>query len=51
MKTVRSRRGIATNYIHVQPAEGTALSLAGFSEGDEVIYGFLMNWWNAYQNR
>jgi len=51
MKTVRGRGGRASNYIHVQPAEGGAISLAGFSEGDEVLYGFLTNWWDTYKNK
>jgi len=51
MKTIRDRGGRASNYIHVQPAEGSAISLAGFSEGDEVLYGFLTNWWDAYKAR
>lgn len=49
MKTVRSRRGVATNFVSVQPVEGSAISLAGFPDGDEVLYGFLLNWWNAHQ--
>ena len=51
MKTIRGRGGRASNYIHVQPAEGSAISLAGFSDGDEVLYGFLTNWWDTYRNR
>jgi len=51
MKTVRGRGGRASNYIHVQLAEGGAISLAGFAEGDEVLYGFLTNWWDTYKNK
>ena len=51
MKTVRSRHGVATNFIHVELVEGSAFSLSGFSEGNEVMYGFLMNWWNTYGNK
>jgi hypothetical protein len=51
MKSVRSRRGVASNFIHIQPIEGGAISLAGFSEGDEVLYGFLTNWWDTYKNK
>ncbi|HLO29478.1 MAG TPA: tetratricopeptide repeat protein [Anaerolineales bacterium] len=51
MKTVRSRHGIASNYVHVEPIEGNAFSLSGFPEGDEVMYGFLMNWWDAHRNK
>ena len=51
MKTVRSRRGIASNFVNIQPVEGSAISLGGFSDGDEMLYGFLVNWWNAHQIR
>lgn len=51
MKTVRSRRGVATNFVNVQPVQGSAISLAGFSEGDEIIYGILMSWWQSQQNK
>jgi hypothetical protein len=51
MKTVRSRRGYASNYVHIEPVEGNAFDLSGFPEGDEMMYGFLMNWWNTYQNK
>lgn len=50
LKTIRGRGGRASNYIHLQPSEGSAISLAGFSEGDEVLYGFLTNWWDTYKN-
>ena len=50
MKTVRSRRGIATNFVNIQPVEGNAISMAGFPEGDEIIYATLMEWWNTYKN-
>jgi len=51
MKTVRGRGGRASNYIHVQPVEGGAISLAGFTEGDEALYGFLTNWWETYKHK
>lgn len=51
MKTARSRRGIATNFVNIQPVEGNAISMAGFVEGEEIIYGTLMDWWNTYKNR
>jgi len=51
IKSVRSRHGIASNFIHIQPVQGSAISLAGFSEGDEIIYGFLTNWWDTYKNK
>ena len=51
MKTVRSRHGVATNLVSIQPVEGGAISMAGFPEGDEVIYGILQEWWETYRNR
>lgn len=51
MKTVRSRHGIASNFVNVQLVKGGAISLAGFPEGDEIIYGILINWWESYRHR
>jgi hypothetical protein len=51
MKTVRSRHGIATNLVSIEPMEGSAISLGGFPDGDEVIYGVLQDWWETYKNR
>lgn len=51
MKTVRSRRGVATNFVNIQPVEGNEISMAGFPDGDEIIYGTLIDWWNTYKNR
>jgi len=50
MKTIRSRGGRASKSIHFQPSEGSAITLVGFAEGDEVLYGFLTNWWGVYKN-
>ena len=49
MKTIRSRGGRASKSIHFQPSKGSAITLAGFAEGDEVLYGFLTNWWGVYK--
>ncbi|RPI96028.1 MAG: hypothetical protein EHM40_02055 [Chloroflexi bacterium] len=51
MKTVRTRSGTARHYVKVVPVQGNGYSLAGFSEGEEIIYGFLTNWWSTYRNR
>jgi hypothetical protein len=49
MKSVRSR-----SVVHHFPAlvtdKGKEYTLRGFSEGSEMLYGFLLNWWNAHQN-
>jgi hypothetical protein len=50
LKTVRSRRGVATNFVNIQPVEGSAIALAGFQEGDEILYGTLLNWWESYRD-
>jgi hypothetical protein len=50
VKTIRSRSGRASKSIHFQPSEGSVITLAGFAEGDEVLYGFLTNWWGVYKN-
>jgi len=51
MQSVRGRYGRVTNFINIILAEGKQYPIQGFSEGDEIIYGFLMNWWNTYRNR
>lgn len=51
MQSVRRRYGNVTTYVVVTSMEGKKYSLMGFSEGTEIIYGFLTNWWNAYRNR
>ncbi|RPJ17666.1 MAG: hypothetical protein EHM33_32825 [Chloroflexi bacterium] len=51
MQSVRGRQGRATNFVVIIPTEGKKYSLADFADGDEIIYGFLTNWWNAYRNR
>ncbi len=51
MQSVQGRYGRITNFVNIIPLEGKKYPLAGFSDGDEIIYGFLMNWWNQYQSR
>lgn len=51
MQSVTGRYGRVTNFVNIIPVEGKKYPLGGFSDGDEIIYGFLMNWWNKYQNR
>lgn len=48
MQSVRGRYGRVTNYVNVVTAQGKNYPLQGFSEGEEIIYGTLMNWWNAH---
>jgi hypothetical protein len=50
MQAIQGRYGRVTNFVHIVPVEGKKYPLGGFSEGEEVIYGYLMNWWSAYRN-
>jgi len=50
VKTSRSGGGRAAKSIRFQPSDGSVITLAGFAEGDEVLYGFLTTWWGAYKN-
>ena len=50
MDTVRGKYGRATNFVNILPVRGKNYPLEGFSEGNEIIYGTLMNWWNAHGN-
>jgi hypothetical protein len=49
MKSVRSRSTV--HHFVVISADKKNYSLGGFSDGAEIIYGFLLNWWNAYRNQ
>ncbi|MGE5641609.1 MAG: hypothetical protein ACM3Y8_01240 [Byssovorax cruenta] len=51
IQAVRGRYGRVTNFVYIVPTEGKKYPLSGFSEGEEIIYGYLMNWWNAYKDR
>lgn len=51
MHSVQGRYGRITNFVNIIPLEGKKYPLGGFSDGDEIIYGFLMNWWSQYQSR
>ena len=50
MQSVRGRYGRVTNLVNIIPVEGKNYPLGGFSDGDEIIYGILMNWWNTFRN-
>jgi hypothetical protein len=51
MQSVRGRRGSVTNFVNIIPLKGKNYPLQGFTEGDEIIYGTLINWWETYRNR
>ena len=51
MQSVRGRYGRITNFVNIATTSGKNYPLQGFSDGDEIIYGVLSNWWNASQNK
>jgi hypothetical protein len=40
----------ARRHIQVELVDGTSFRLAGFVDGDELVYGTLKNWWAAHQS-
>ena len=51
MQSVRGRYGRVTNYVNIVTASGKNYPMQGFSDGDEIIYGILHQWWESYRNR
>jgi hypothetical protein len=51
MKAVRGRYGRVTNFVNIVLTEGKNYPLNGFVDGDEFIYGFLTNWWEANRSK
>jgi hypothetical protein len=51
LQSIRGRYGRVTNIVNILPTEGKNYPLGGFSDGDEIIYGTLLNWWEAYRNQ
>lgn len=49
MQSVRGRYGRVTNFVNIIPVKGKNYPVQGFSDGDEIIYGILSNWWSSYQ--
>ena len=50
MQSVRGRYGRVTNYVNIISVTGRNYPLQGFSDGDEIIYGTLLNWWESYRD-
>lgn len=48
MQSVRGRYGRVTNYVNIVTVQGKNYPLQGFPDGEEIIYGTLVNWWNAH---
>lgn len=51
MQSVRGRYGRVTNFVNIVTAKGKNYPMQGFSDGDEIIYGILHQWWEAYRSR
>jgi len=51
MQSVRGRYGRVTNFVNIVTAKGKNYPVQGFSDGDEIIYGILHQWWESYRNR
>lgn len=51
MQSVRGRYGRVTNYVNIILVTGRNYPLQGFSDGDEIIYGTLLNWWETYRDQ
>ena len=51
MQSIRGRYGRITNIVNIIPAEGKKYPLGGFRDGDEMVYGTLMSWWNTYRDK
>ena len=51
MGSIRGRYGRVTHYVEIVLANGKRYPVQGFSEGDEIIYGILSNWWNSSRGR
>ena len=49
--SLRTVRGVRKNFIQIESCEGRLFRLSGFPEGNEIMYGFLKNWWKAYQGK
>jgi hypothetical protein len=49
IESIHYRRG-QKNFVQISFSDGKPCGVDGFADGPEVIYGYLMNWWNAYRN-
>jgi hypothetical protein len=50
MQTLHGRSGRASSFVKIVPVKGKKYSVNGFLEDEEIIYGFLMNWWDRYRH-
>ena len=47
LEQLHGRYGFAANQVKIVLYSGRRYNLAGFSDGEEIIYGHLMNWWKG----
>ena len=50
LRSVRGRSGHITHYVNITAGKGKNYSLQGFSDGDEILHGTLLNWWDSYRD-
>ena len=50
MQTVHGRYGRVTHIVNIIPVRGKNYPIGKFNDRAEVIYEFLMNWWNTYRH-
>ena len=50
MQTVHGRYGRVTHIVNIIPVKGKNYPIGKFHDRAEVIYEFLMNWWNTYRH-
>jgi hypothetical protein len=51
MQSVRGRYGRVTHFVNIIPVKGKNYPVGKFNDRPEIIYEFLMNWWNNYRNQ
>ncbi len=51
VQSIRGRYGRVTQVVQVILAEGKNYPIGKFKDKPEVIYEFLMQWWNHYRNQ
>ena len=50
VRSVRGRNGRVDHYVNIISGRGRNYRLHGFSEGDEMLYSTLLNWWDFYRD-
>jgi hypothetical protein len=50
VRSVRGRNGRVDHYVNIISGQGRNYRLHGFSDGDEMLYSTLLNWWDTYRD-